>query len=190
MRTGMTTRRLLPEIALVSVTALVVGGLLTMVGGKEAADADATAWRSAQDATCVAAQSRVTAARQTLEAHVAATRGEAPEPSAVNSLVAAAGQMSEAVRLFAAEFRGREVPVNGVDRALAEDVLTDAGTLSTYWNSLAAEYEDLGSGGSSTQRIGDWMMRVGGAADALSRALDDLDLSACSRLADAMAPVS
>jgi hypothetical protein len=33
-------------------------------------------------------------------------------------------------------------------------------------------------------------MRVGGAADALSRALSDLDLPACSRLADSMAPVS
>jgi hypothetical protein len=108
----------------------------------------------------------------------------------VNSLVAAAGQMSEAVRVFAAEFRGREIPANGVNRVLAEDVLTDAGTLSTYWNSLAAEYEDLGSGTSSTQRIGEWTMRVGGAADALSRALSDLDLPACSRLADSMAPVS
>lgn len=192
MQTATTVRRLLPEIVLVAVTAVAVGALLTVVGGKEAADSDATAWRAQQNTHCTTAAAPVAAARQLLEENSAATRGEgAPDAPAVNGLISGAGRMSEAIRLLAAEYRASAVPDRGVDRARAERVLTHAGVLDTAWNSLAAEYEDLETRPENARaRIAEWSLRAEAAAEQLRRAFADVDLTSCDRLAESMGPVS
>ncbi len=192
MHSGTTTRRLLPELVLVLVTAAIVALLLTRVGGKKAADTESVAWHSGQESSCAAAAPELAeAGRQARENSAAVARiNGVPDAALVNTLVAGAGRMAEKIRAFSIEFRSHKVPAQGINLEQVDQVAFSANALATIWDSLGADYADLETqpGSATTQRIADWTLRADDAAKQLSAALSALELRTCTPLAQSMSP--
>lgn len=192
MLTGSTTRRWLPEVVLLVVTATVGAAALLQFGGKEAADTDSVAWRQQQEAACAAAPGDLASVSVIVRDNAAsiAALNSAPDATAVAGWVSGASRTSAAAREATAAFRRVDVPADGVDRAAAEQVVESGNLLATYWESLATEYADLETeaGAQATQRIADWTLRVQGAADQWQQAFATLDLGGCTHLASLLTP--
>lgn len=192
MLTGSTTRRWVPEVVLLAVTAVVGAAALLQFGGKEAADTDSVAWSQQQEAACESAPGDLAAVSAIVRenATAVAALNAAPDATVVAGWVSGASRMAAGAREATATFRRMEVPAEGVDRATADRVVESGNLLATYWESLTTEYADLETeaGAQATQRIADWTLRVDGAADQWQQAFAELNLSGCAHLASLLTP--
>lgn len=192
VQTGSTTRRWLPEVVLLAITATVGAVALLQFGGKEAADTDSVAWSQQQETACEAAPGDVSSVSVIVRDNAAAIAalGAAPDATAVAGWVSGASRMAAGAREATAAFRQIAVPAGGVDRETADRVVESGNLLATYWESLATEYADLETeaGTVAMQRIAEWTLRVDSAANQWQQAFADLNLTGCAHLASLLTP--